>query len=61
MQAHLTKTLTKLDAQEVTQSERVAAQEEHVARVSAAAATSATTAQATDVKVQATEPVSNSK
>lgn len=37
-QALLTTTLTKLDSQEVTQNERVAAQEAHAVRVSAEAA-----------------------
>lgn len=47
-QAQLTATLTKLDTQDVTQSERVAAQEAHVARVSAAAAGSSTNGEITD-------------
>ena len=54
MQAHLTATLTKLDAKEVTQNERVAAQEEHAARVSAAAAASSTNGGAVHTSARAT-------
>ena len=53
-QALLTATLTKLDSYEVTQSERVAAQEAHVVRVSAAAAANSTNRQATDGDKQGT-------
>jgi hypothetical protein len=53
-QALLTATLTKLDSHEVTQSERVAAQEAHVVRVSAAAVANGTNMQTTDGEMQGT-------